>query len=720
MFRKLVSGLPFSPALVGTLGFYARRLKKEEATRRLGLIFTALALVVQSFAVFAPPEHANAASSNDMVYGGVSSKEELLKAYDTSTSFRNVMTYAGITRENLANTKLKTINNLSYGKGSGAWKSWGYGSRFSKTQGEVKHNAFGTTVYSRPNYLFNNTASEIANGSNLQVYTGSAAGIGEFGIMLVCGNLISPNLPSPPPPPPAPVATCSNLSVTKIGDNRVRFKVSSTVAGGATVSSYTITVKDGSGKTVKTITQPSTSTTLDLATEYTFPPGSYSASASVTTSAGTKTSTGCTKTFSIAQPATPTNPAVQIEKKVDGVEQKSVALNEEFKYEIVVRNTGDVALSNITLTDTAPQGVTLVRGSSGTVNGSKWSYTLNKLDVGQSGVFFVTAKVTQQTNKLIKNTACVDTPTIPGTNPDDCDDAVVVLPTPEISVCQLATFKIVTIKETDFNPTAYSKDLADCTRIQVCDVSSNTDITIREKDFDANRHTRDLLQCQNIQVCDLTSGEIITIVRNDFDANKHSNEPYDCQTSVVLGKSVANLTQDSDATKVLARTGDRIQISISAENAGKVASVVDLSDNITDSLEYATLYDNGGGALTEKDNEKTLSWGNISLAAGEKVTRTFTLKMLDVIPATPRGLSEPTSYDCVMTNTFGNSTDVSVDCTAPKLVEETISQLPSTGPGSNMLFAGALGSIVTFFYARSRQLAAEIRLVRKDFNSGVL
>jgi uncharacterized repeat protein (TIGR01451 family) len=62
MFRKLVSSLPFSPALVGQLAFYARRLSKEQATRRLGLIFTALALVVQGFAVLSPPEPTYATS----------------------------------------------------------------------------------------------------------------------------------------------------------------------------------------------------------------------------------------------------------------------------------------------------------------------------------------------------------------------------------------------------------------------------------------------------------------------------------------------------------------------------------------------------------------------------------------------------------------------------------------------------------------------------------
>lgn len=55
MFRKIVSQLSFSPALVGQLSFYAKRLRKEQATRRLGLVFVAMALVVQSLVVFQAP-----------------------------------------------------------------------------------------------------------------------------------------------------------------------------------------------------------------------------------------------------------------------------------------------------------------------------------------------------------------------------------------------------------------------------------------------------------------------------------------------------------------------------------------------------------------------------------------------------------------------------------------------------------------------------------------
>ena len=105
MFKKLISSLPFSPALVGQLGFYAKRLKKEEATRKLGLIFTALALLVQSFAVFQAPEAANAASSNDMVYGGFTTREQFLSNYDANKdNLKDVLKAVGITRADIVNT----------------------------------------------------------------------------------------------------------------------------------------------------------------------------------------------------------------------------------------------------------------------------------------------------------------------------------------------------------------------------------------------------------------------------------------------------------------------------------------------------------------------------------------------------------------------------------------------------------------------------------------
>lgn len=408
MFRKLVSNLSYSPALVGQLGFYAKRLKGEEATRRIGLIFIALSLVVQSLVVFQPSESANAASGNDFVNGGLGvgsakSLDNFIKPYDANSSnLKDTLNYFGITRQELTSTKF------------GSWKageklSWGFQSKFSYAQGEraVKitdpEGNYKTTIYGRPNKLF--------NGANTSIYGwyGHSTKIGWFAIMQVCGNLVTDIVPPVPvpPTPPTPVST------------------------------------------------------------------------------------------PVPTPPTP-----------------------------------------------------------------------------------------------------------------------VPVPTPP-----------------------------------------------------------------------------------------------------VLSKSAINTSQSSiDATKSIAQANNQIRYTINVENTGLALQKVDLKENLRDTLEYSSLIDNGGGTFNNED--KTLSWPSITLEKGEKQSRVFAVRLLESIPATAQGQSEPTSYDCIMTNTFGNQIDIPVNCTTPKVVEQVVNQLPKTGPTENILFGGILLSIATFFYARTRQIKSEVRLLRRNINTG--
>jgi hypothetical protein len=73
-----------------------------------------------------------------------------------------------------------------------------------------------------------------------------------------------------------------------------------------------------------------------------------------------------------------------------------------------------------------------------------------------------------------------------------------------------------------------------------------------------------------------------------------------------------------------------------------------------------------------------------------------------------------------MTNSYGTTIDVPVNCPPQKIVEQVVEQLPATGPGANIVFSGVVTAIIVFFYARSRQLSKEVRLVRREFNSGTL
>jgi len=186
-----------------------------------------------------------------------------------------------------------------------------------------------------------------------------------------------------------------------------------------------------------------------------------------------------------------------------------------------------------------------------------------------------------------------------------------------------------------------------------------------------------------------------------------------------LSKTGKNVSQGNvNATTVAAKENDRITFTITVKNTGGREGKASFLDHLGDVLEYSTLTDKGGG--TFNTDKKTLSWPEIAIPAGGQESRTYAVTMLSSIPATPKGQSDPSSYDCVMENVFGNGLRIPVVCAPPKVVESIVTELPKTGPTENMIFAGVTLAVVAFFYLRSKQLNKEVRLIRRDLNSGTL
>lgn len=110
MFRKLVSNLPYSPALITEIGFYAGRLRDEDVTRRITVLFLVLALIMQSLAVFSPPESVNASSEQDIIRGGVSDLNDFLARYDhNENDVKDIYSAVGISRMEIVAAKPGTI-----------------------------------------------------------------------------------------------------------------------------------------------------------------------------------------------------------------------------------------------------------------------------------------------------------------------------------------------------------------------------------------------------------------------------------------------------------------------------------------------------------------------------------------------------------------------------------------------------------------------------------
>jgi hypothetical protein len=71
-----------------------------------------------------------------------------------------------------------------------------------------------------------------------------------------------------------------------------------------------------------------------------------------------------------------------------------------------------------------------------------------------------------------------------------------------------------------------------------------------------------------------------------------------------------------------------------------------------------------------------------------------------------------------MTNVYGNTINIKVPPTIIKTTETVTKELPNTGPGTTLAAAFGLTAVVGYFFARSRLMATELDIVRKEHSSG--
>lgn len=197
-----------------------------------------------------------------------------------------------------------------------------------------------------------------------------------------------------------------------------------------------------------------------------------------------------------------------------------------------------------------------------------------------------------------------------------------------------------------------------------------------------------------------------------------------CAPDIEITKTAVNRSQnDIDATKKKASAGDVIVYTITIKNKGKTTGTVALDDVLSDSLEYSQLTETGGGSYDI--STKNLSWGTLAIQPSTTTTRQFVMTVYNPIPAMARNQGSPSSYDCVMSNVVRKDGEgiikIPVDCPVVKeVVEQTVSELPHTGPTENLIFAGLLLAGVSYFYARVRLMKKEVRLIRRDLNAGTI
>lgn len=219
MFKKLISNLPFNPSLIAEVSFYAKRIHNESSVRRTGVMFMVLAMLIQLFAIVSPPEATLAESSNDIIRGGFTSREQATNYCRSNTqSFADILSYHGIDCEKVASASIQTIKSTDYNK---QLRSMGRNPQGSKIVRTGKETNETTVRIGGKNYYMRNLWSwDSGSYSSYKVLVMKNAHGQTIFILYNCGNIAtigtySPPVPQTPKPVPQkplpPTDVCPNV-----------------------------------------------------------------------------------------------------------------------------------------------------------------------------------------------------------------------------------------------------------------------------------------------------------------------------------------------------------------------------------------------------------------------------------------------------------------------------------------------------------------------------
>lgn len=179
------------------------------------------------------------------------------------------------------------------------------------------------------------------------------------------------------------------------------------------------------------------------------------------------------------------------------------------------------------------------------------------------------------------------------------------------------------------------------------------------------------------------------------------NNDSDNSADVVLSATVYNQTQNADGTTVTGRPNDVLVYTLTASNVSEdVVSGYVVETGIGDISELANLVDASGGNFNAEST--SLMWTPLDIPAKDSITKQFTVKVKDPIPA---------GTDMAIKMAYGNEISVNVAKATPAISPSTPPdqdyQAPVTGP--SLWFAVILGLIFTvglLLYRTARRMNA--------------
>lgn len=246
------------------------------------------------------------------------------------------------------------------------------------------------------------------------------------------------------------------------------------------------------------------------------------------------------------------------------------------------------------------------------------------------------------------------------------------------------------------------------------------DVTVRVKpNIAAGTNICNLAKLVASNATDVTTPKVCVTVIGPPGTPPPPSTPLPPQPEVPPGstKSVKNITKNlegADAIQTTVQAGDVIEYKLTTANSNSSKkSNYDISDYVGDVLDYATLDTAflAGEGGTYNDTTKQVIWSNQTLPANGQLEKKVRFTIKNPIPSTNSPTQTSTSFDCRISNQYGEEISMNVECPALKTVET----LPNTGPGETVAVAFGITMVSSYFFARSRLLSKELGIVKKQY-----
>lgn len=749
-FQDIVTAYTLGLVKKNKLAFYARRLAKETATRRLASILVVGLLIFQFTVFLAPPKPSYAGSSYDLVPGGPFSKSSLISTVWTNNP-ENVQQV--FNRLQISQSKMQSANTATVCKGQN-WLSMGRFADAGSTEFQP-----GIYIGSAESRWQQDCFTAIVGSDKIQdTVTGEWY---EWGIVLDCGNII---LRRTTPPPPAKSIVCEVLNTTNAGPVAIGTEIGYRgIAKGDNVTpnevvnmAYGVYKPDGTPlgalqgelKRAEGIADDAQGRFEDPQRRtFVFNQAgtfvvrlwvSYNADGSSVIAPNSATGS-CTKTITVQAPKTlickdlkmqntsgtgpftpiltgkaevtdgigedprPSKYEYTLYKEVSSENSQTVKLNGKI-YE-PVSGIARITHNNTTLRD--PEGTPPV------------SFTADSFTQSQVGNFLIILRVYDQSGRQ------VDDPN------KDCWQPFNITAQQQSFSCLKLTANPATATSVPFVTTLTAQATA-----------LNTSIAQYQFDFgDGNKQSVDSDQLtQSLQHTYTKGGRYTATVKVVSKDNLTSTQDT-CSVEIIINqqvfkKTVTNTTlltpdgKPTDANNQTARPDDKLTYTIGISNLGAntVTGFV-FEDTISDILQYADLVDNGGATLQQKNGQAVLVWPASDIPPTTNpnnpvyVTKSFTVQVKNPVPTTAHKPTDGTNFDCKLQDEFfGNIVITPLFINPAKQLEcqlATLPTLPQTGSAFMPLaIIGLLAGSSVYLFMRNRLLKRELELV-ETLNDGV-